>query len=87
MTTTAARHPDRRSFLGLLAATAVLGPTAAACASGTSGTISSPKNFAALAAHTGDPETGTIKYQGSVGAITPPELAADLAEEEEDVVA
>ena len=77
LTTTAARHPDRRSFLGLLAAAAVLGPTAAACASGTAG-AAGPKDFAALAAHTGDPETGTIKYQGSVGAVTLPELAADL---------
>ncbi len=78
MTTTAARHPDRRSFLGLLAATAVLGPAAAACASGTTGASGGAKDFAALAAHTGDPETGAVKYQGSVGAITPPELAADL---------
>jgi len=78
LTTTAARPTDRRSFLGLLAAAAVLGPTAAACASGTAGASGSPKDFAALAAHTGNPESGTIKYQGSVGAVTLPELAADL---------
>jgi ABC-type nitrate/sulfonate/bicarbonate transport system substrate-binding protein len=75
LATTAARLPDRRSFLGLLAATAVLGPTAAACASGGS---SKSTDFAALAASTGSPETKSIKYQGSVGSVTLPELAADL---------
>lgn len=75
MTSTAARRPDRRAFLSLLAATAVLGPTAAACASGGS---KKTANFTALAASTGDPEVGTLKYQGSTGSVTLPELAADL---------
>ena len=75
MTATASRHPDRRSFLSLLAAAAVLGPTAAACAT------NSPKktaDFAALAASKGDPETGSLNYQGAAGSVTLPELAADL---------
>jgi len=75
VTSTAARRPDRRAFLSLLAATAVLGPTAAACASGGS---KKTANFVALAASTGDPEVGSLKYQGSTGSVTLPELAADL---------
>ena len=75
MTTTATRHPDRRGFLSLLAATAVLGPSVAACASG--GTRKTA-DFTVLAASTGDPETGSVKYQGSSGSVTLPELAADL---------
>jgi ABC-type nitrate/sulfonate/bicarbonate transport system substrate-binding protein len=75
VTTYAARHPDRRAFLSLLAATAVLGPTAAACASGGA---KKTADFAALAKSTGDPETGSLKYQGSTGSVTLPELAADL---------
>jgi ABC-type nitrate/sulfonate/bicarbonate transport system substrate-binding protein len=70
-----ARHPDRRTFLSLLAATAVLGPTVAACGSGGA---KKTADFAALAASTGDPETGSLAYQGSTGSVTLPELAADL---------
>jgi ABC-type nitrate/sulfonate/bicarbonate transport system substrate-binding protein len=75
VTVTQARHHDRRSFLSLLAAGALLAPAAAACAAGTG-----PRSadFAALAEKTGDPETGSLRYQGSSGTVLLPELAADL---------
>lgn len=78
MTTIPARPGhDRRAFLSLLGAAALIGPAAAACGSGAAA-APSKIDFNQLAGQTGDPETRSLKYLGDSGEVTLEELAADL---------
>lgn len=63
----------RRHFLSLLA-TAGAGAAVTACGSSGSSRAAAALPFSAA----GDPEVKTLRYQGSIDSVTPPELAADL---------